>query len=124
MINMSKPANHVGKIAEDIAADYLTKQDLKLIDRNFHCRFGEIDLIGLEQELLVFVEVRYRKNEHYLAVVETIDQHKCRKLVITSEYYLSRHKMYRSYQCRYDVIAITGELNKPVIEWIKNAFQA
>ena len=58
------------------------------------------------------------------AVVETIDQSKCRKIIISSEYYLSQHNNYRSYQCRYDVIAITGELDKPVIEWIKNAFQA
>lgn len=124
MIKKSKPANDAGKIAEDIAAQYLSKQGLKLIDRNFHCRFGEIDLIGLEQEILTFIEVRYRKNEQYLAVVETIDHHKCRKLIITSEYYLTQHKNYRSYQCRYDVIAITGELNQPAIEWIKNAFQA
>tara|TARA_R110000782_G_scaffold16637_2_gene47401 strand:- start:1671 stop:2045 length:375 start_codon:yes stop_codon:yes gene_type:complete len=120
----SKPANHTGKIAEDIAAQYLGNQGLKLIDQNFHCRFGEIDLIGLDNEILTFCEVRYRKNEKYLAVVETIDQHKCQKLIITSEYYLNQHKKYRSYQCRYDVIAITGELSQPAIEWIKNAFQA
>lgn len=124
MIKKSKSTNHTGKIAEDIAAEYLTKQGLKLIDQNFHCRFGEIDLIGLDQQILTFIEVRYRKNEQYLAVVETIDQHKCRKLIITSEYYLTQHKNYRDNQCRYDVITITGELNQPVIEWIKNAFQA
>jgi putative endonuclease len=122
MMKKTKPSNHTGKIAEDIAADYLNKQGLKLIDRNFHSRFGEIDLIGLDEEILTFVEVRYRKNEEYLAVVETIDQHKCRKIIISSEYYLSKHKNYRYYQCRYDVITITGELNQPVIEWIKNAF--
>lgn len=120
----SKPVNNAGKIAEDIAAQYLSNKGLKLISRNFHCRFGEIDLIGLDKEILTFIEVRYRKSEQYLAVVETIDEHKCRKIIISSEYYLSKHKSYRSHQCRYDVIAITGELNKPVIEWIKNAFQA
>ncbi len=124
MINNSKPANHAGKIAENIAAKYMTNNGLKLIDQNFHCRFGEIDLIGLENEVLSFIEVRYRKDEKYLAVVETIDKHKCRKIIISSEYYLSKHKNYRSYQCRYDVLTITGELDKPVIEWIKNAFQA
>ena len=120
----SKPVNNAGKIAEDIAAQYLSNRGLKLISRNFHCRFGEIDLIGLDKEILTFIEVRYRKSEQYLAVVETIDEHKCRKIIISSEYYLSKHKSYRSHQCRYDVIAITGELNKPVIKWIKNAFQA
>ncbi len=124
MTKTSKPANAAGRIAEDIAANYLAKQGLKLITRNFHSRFGEIDLIALQQDILVFIEVRYRKNERYLAVVETIDARKCRKLVATSEYYLLKHNAYQDYQCRYDVIAITGELDKPLIEWIKNAFQA
>jgi putative endonuclease len=119
-----KQTNQIGKRAENIAADHLAKHNVKLTSRNFHCRFGEIDLIGLEQEILLFIEVRYRKNEHYLAAVETIDQHKCKKIVITSEYYLNKHKKYQSYFCRYDVITLTGELEKPVIEWIKNAFQA
>lgn len=124
MIKKPRPAIQSGKIAEDIAANYLARQGLKLIVRNFRCRFGEIDLIGLDRETLVFIEVRYRHNENRLAVIETIDQHKCRKLVITSEYYLIKYRNYQSYQCRYDVIAITGELDKPAIEWIKNAFQA
>ena len=124
MIKKPKPENQSGKIAEDIAANYLNEQGLKTIFRNFRCRFGEIDLIGLDREILVFVEVRYRHNENRLAVVETINQHKCRKLIITSKFYLNKYRNYQSYQCRYDVIAITGELDKPAIEWIKNAFQA
>lgn len=124
MTKTIKPANAAGKIAEEIAADYLAKHDLKLITQNFHSRFGEIDLIALQRDILVFIEVRYRKNERFLAVVETIDARKRQKLVATSEYYLLKHKAYQDYQCRYDVIAITGELDKPVIEWIKNAFQA
>ena len=124
MIKKIKLAIHTGKIAEDIAANTLSKEGIKLLDRNFRCRFGEIDLIGLDQNILVFIEVRYRHNESHMAAVETIDRHKCKKLVRTSEYYLNKHRNYQSYQCRYDVIAITGELDRPAIEWIKNAFQA
>jgi putative endonuclease len=113
-----------GKRAEDIAANYIKKQDVKIITRNFHSRFGEIDLIGLDKETLCFIEVRYRKNEHYLSAIETINRHKCKKIVLTSEYYLNKRKKYQSYICRYDVITITGALDEPVIEWIKNAFQA
>ena len=113
-----------GKRAEDIAANYLKKQNVKIISRNFHSRFGEIDLIGLEKETLVFIEVRYRKNEDYLSAIETIDRHKCKKIIITSEVYLNKRKKYQSYQCRFDVITITGDINEPVIEWIKSAFQA
>ena len=111
-----------GKRAEDIAANYLKKQNVKIINRNFHSRFGEIDLIGLEKETLVFIEVRYRKNKNYLSAIETIDRHKCKKIIITSEVYLNKRKKYQSYQCRFDVITITGDISEPVIEWIKSAF--
>ncbi len=121
---MIKTTNQSGKQAEKIAAEYIAKQNVKIITRNFHCRFGEIDLIGLDQEVLLFIEVRYRKNENYLTAIETIDRYKCKKIIITSEYYLNKYRNYQSYLCRYDVITLTGELDKPVIEWIKNAFQA
>lgn len=124
MMKITTLTKQSGKRAEDIAAVYLTEQKVKLVTRNFHSRFGEIDLIGFEQEILLFIEVRYRKNEHFLAAVETIDQHKCKKIIITSEYYLNKHKKYQSYLCRYDVITLTGALDQPVIQWIKNAFQA
>lgn len=113
-----------GKQAEELAANYLAEQNIEIVTRNFHSRFGEIDLIALDKEILLFIEVRYRKDEHFLAAIETIDQHKCKRIVITSEYYLNKHKKYQSNLCRYDVITITGALDKPVIEWIKNAFQA
>ncbi len=119
-----KTTTQSGNQAEKLAANYLAKNKVKIITRNFHSRFGEIDLIGLDKNILVFIEVRYRKNEDFLSAVETIDQHKCKRIIITSEYYLNKHKKYQSYLCRYDVITITGELDKPVIKWIKNAFQA
>ena len=119
-----KNKNLSGKHAENIAANYLSKNKIKIIDQNYHSRFGEIDLIGIEKNILVFIEVRYRKNEDYLSAIETIDQTKCNKIITTSKYYLNEYKKYQSYLCRYDVIAITGELKQPVIEWIKNAFQA
>ena len=125
-----------GKQAEDIAAAYLKKQNIKIIMRNFHSRFGEIDLIGLDmgtgmsldtalnKEILTFIEVRYRKDEQLLSAIETIDQNKCKKIIKTSEAFLNKHKKYQSYYCRFDVITITGELNDPAIMWIKDSFQA
>ena len=118
-----KTAKQSGRMAENIAADYLDKQGIKIVHRNFHSRFGEIDLIGLEKQTLLFIEVRFRKNEKHLTVVETINQHKCRKIILTSEYFLNKHRNYQSCQCRYDVIAITGNLDESAIEWIKNAFR-
>ncbi|NOG61378.1 MAG: YraN family protein [Proteobacteria bacterium] len=117
-------AKSSGKQAEDIAKNYLVERAIKIVSRNFHSRFGEIDIIGIDNDILIFFEIRYRKNEHFLSAVETVDQHKCKKIVITSEVYLNKHKKYQSYFCRYDVITISGALEQPVIEWIKNAFQA
>lgn len=113
-----------GKQAEDIAAAHLNKQNIKIITRNFHSRFGEIDLIGLDKDILTFIEVRYRKNERLLNAIETIDQHKCKKIIKTSEAFLNKHKKYQSYYCRFDVVTITGTLNEPAIMWIKDSFQA
>jgi len=121
---MINSKNQSGNIAESLAADYLAKQNVKIIKRNFHSRFGEIDLVGLHQDILLFIEVRYRKNEDVLAAIETIDQRKCKKIITTSKFFLNKHKNYQSHFCRYDVITLTGELDKPAIEWIKNAFQA
>lgn len=124
MINKTRPAHRTGKLAEGIAADFLKKQGIKILDKNFHSRFGEIDLIALDGEYLVFIEVRYRKNEFHMAVVETIDHHKCKKIISTSAWYLTQHRKYQAHVCRYDVIGITGVIEQPAIEWIKNAFQA
>ena len=104
--------------------DYLAKQGGKLLERNYHCRFGEVDIIAIEANTILFIEVRYRKNEKYMSVVETINQKKCNKIVMTSQYYLTQHKRYRNCQFRYDVITMTGELDRAEITWIKDAFQA
>lgn len=113
-----------GKQAENTAAIFLKNSGHKIIDRNFHSRFGEIDIISLDKETLIFTEVRYRKNEKFLNAVETIDQHKCKKIIKTSEVFLNKYKKYQSYYCRFDVIVMTGDINEPVIECIKSAFQA
>ena len=121
---MSPSSTSLGKAAEDIAVRYLKKQGVKILQRNFHCRFGELDIIALDEQILSFVEVRYRKNETLLTAIETIDERKCRKLLKTSAFYLNFEKKYQSYQCRFDILTITGNLKQPHVEWIKNAFQA
>ena len=114
----------IGKQAENLAADCIEKAGLRLIARNFRCRFGEVDLVAMDDDTLVFIEVRYRKNEQWMGVIETVDQRKLERLIITSEYFVGQHHQHRKRQCRFDVIGITGSLEAPAIEWIKNAFQA
>ena len=124
---MNKPSRtrDSGQKAEAIAASYLNNHNIRIIEQNFHSRFGEIDLVALDNDnTLIFIEVRYRKDELMMQVAETIDPAKCRKLIKTSEYYLTKHLEHHYKQCRYDFIGIVGDLKQPSIEWIKNAFSS
>ncbi len=93
--------------------------------RNFLCKQGEIDLILLDprngQTSLVFVEVRYRHNQHYGGGLESITYAKQNKLRHSAEVFLLQQGS-PDVPCRFDVISVSGPLNKTKIEWIENAF--
>jgi len=114
--------NKRGQWAERMAEDYLIKHGLKLIQRNYSCRLGEIDLIVQEQDAIIFVEVKYRKNDQFGGGLESIDFRKQKKIKTTAEHYLQNHDRHQEYSCRFDAILITGDVGKPSINWIKNAF--
>lgn len=110
-----------GSQAEQDALDYLAAQGLTLIKRNFLCRMGEIDLIMKHRDVLVFIEVRYRKDSRYGTPAETIGLTKQRRLMRAANLYLQQHG--QEADCRFDVVAIVAE-PKMRIEWIQNAFEA
>lgn len=107
----------IGKKAEDIACRFLIKNGLTLITRNYHCRYGEIDLIMQDGDNLVFVEVRYRNSDKFGSAIESVSHAKQRKLVFAANHYL--HAYPTSLAMRFDVIAISGHQET---EWITNAF--
>ncbi len=107
-----------GAIYEDAALRYLQHHALKIITRNFHCYFGEIDLVALDQQTLVFIEVRYRQNKAFGSSSESIHYFKQQKIKKTAEYFLIKHPIYQKNSVRFDVLA----LDKINIEWIKGAF--
>ena len=109
--------------AEKVACQFLLKQQLQLIEKNFYCRYGEIDLIMLDNNDLVFIEVRHRKKQSFMHTIESIDKHKQKKIVTTSQYFLQTNKRMRNYDLRFDVILINDDINNHKIEWLKNAFQ-
>ncbi len=108
-----------GDRAEDAAAAWLERQGLRLRDRNFRSRFGEIDLICDDHGTLVFVEVRKRSSQRFGGAAESITATKRDRLLATARIYLAslKHDM----PCRFDAVLIdgTGE-----IEWIRDAFGA
>ena len=109
-----------GTEAENQACLFLQQKGLKLISRNYYCRQGEIDLIMNDDETTVFIEVRYRKNNHYGDAKESITTQKQNKIRTTALHYIQSQA--RQNNVRFDVIAITGEGSQQQLEWIQNAF--
>ncbi|MCM1119081.1 MAG: YraN family protein [bacterium] len=108
----------IGKDREDIAAAYLEHQGVAIRERNYRCQSGEIDLIGRDQEYLVFIEVKYRSSADMGHPEEAVGPSKRRRICRTADYYRYVKRIPQNTAIRYDVIAIEGEQ----IRWIKNAF--
>lgn len=110
-----------GNEAEKLACGYLEQKGLHTLERNYRCKMGEIDIIMQDQDTLVFVEVRYRKQNAFGSAAESVTPSKQKKLIRAAYHYLGFHQRHNSL-CRFDVLAITGTANEQ-IEWIPNAFQ-
>ena len=111
-----------GKAAEDFALSELSKKGFRLIERNFSCKQGELDLVMMDGNELVFIEVRYRKGKDFGDGMESIDHHKQRKLRIAAETWLGKHQSANFKSCRFDVMSISGEINHFTADWIDDAF--
>ena len=107
-----------GRRAEDLAAAYQQQRGLRVLARNYRCRFGEIDLIARDGDTLVFVEVRMRSSDRFGGAAASITAAKRAKLVRTARHYLAG--VARAPACRFDALLVTGA--KLSLEWIKNAF--
>ncbi|MGH8165820.1 MAG: YraN family protein [Woeseiaceae bacterium] len=123
-------AESVGLCAEQLALEHLQSSGLELIERNFRCRVGELDLVMLDAMCLVFVEVRCRKSagnvtsSRFPTAVESIGPNKQRKLTKAALYFLARHKAYRNHTVRFDVVAFDGPSpDRYRLQWIKDAFR-
>ncbi len=111
-----------GTQGEELAQQYLSKQGLTLIEKNFNCRLGEIDLIMQEGEYLVFIEVRIRHNQRFASPMESITYNKQQKSSKTAQFYLQQHHLIDKVPCRFDAVAVNLKSAQPSFEWIKNAF--
>lgn len=116
---------HIGANTENIACDFLCKQGLQLVTRNYRCRTGEIDLIMQDQKELIFVEVRYRRSHSRGGAIESIDSYKQKKIIQAATYYLQQHKLTDKIACRFDVLLVSlNNMNNTLeTQWIKDAFQ-
>ncbi|MFI3221880.1 MAG: YraN family protein [Methylococcaceae bacterium] len=106
-----------GENAEQQAHDYLLKQGLKSVHRNYRCKQGELDLIMTDQNSLVIIEVKFRKTDKYGSALECVTPTKQSRIIAATHHYLSTHPS--DCPIRFDVIAISGDSK---IEWVQNAF--
>ena len=115
----------IGAWGEDLAAKYLKKKGFRIVERNYSCRFGEIDLIAADRDYLAFVEVKLRKSDAFARAADFVDWHKQNRLRMAAELWLSLHET--ELQPRFDVVEIyapAGEATKkPVINHMEDAFQ-
>jgi len=113
-----------GQFAEKLACQYLKQQGLSFINKNYHCRYGEIDLIMKQDSTIVFVEVRYRKANSQVDSITSIDTRKQQKLYRSAENYLQSNNIHDSIPARFDVVGITQTNDSdPEINWIQNAIE-
>ena len=112
-----------GEEAEDVACTYLQDRGLQLIERNYRCRLGEIDIIMREIHSLVFIEVKARRNQYFADILENITKSKQRKIIKAAMFYLQNNHLLDKVDCRFDVIAVTLVKGISQIQWIKQAFE-
>lgn len=119
------PRQHIGKEAEAQALNFLKEQGLHLLAQNWSWKRGELDLVMLDGDTVVFAEVRYRLHAQWGGALGSIDARKREKLVIAAQYFLQKESRWASHPCRFDVIALEGTPGStPRLNWLKNAFDS
>jgi len=96
----------IGAFYEEQAARYLSGQGYRILERNFRCRLGEIDLIAEEQGTLVFIEVKYRRSTRYGAPSEAVTPSKQKTICRVADYYRMSRQVPENQGCRFDVAAV------------------
>lgn len=120
MLSENENRRQTGVRYEKLAAEYLENRGLFILEKNYRCRQGEIDLIARDDEYLVFVEVKYRRGEEKGVSLEAVDGRKQKRICKAARYYLACSVGNMDISCRFDVVGIDGKEEK--VSWIKNAF--
>ncbi len=112
----------LGARGEDVAVSYLKKNGYKIVERNFRCVLGEIDIVAYDGKTLVFVEVRTRKSRQFGSPISSVSYRKQKKLISLANFYIKKHRLFDK-PARFDVVGITlGEKDNCTVELVKNAF--
>lgn len=112
-----------GRDAESQALKHLQQKGLRLLAQNWLCKGGELDLVMVDGDTVVFVEVRYRQHMQWGGALGSVDTRKQAKLIHAAQRFLQCESRWASYPCRFDVIAIEGNAT-PQLNWLQNAFDS
>jgi putative endonuclease len=120
------PANNgkllLGKEGERLAERYLQNKGYKLVERNYRCTVGELDLIVLDRRVIVFVEVKTRTGHGFGSPLEAVEFRKQRKIIRAAQFFLAQ-KGLQQRDARFDVVGVSWAGREPIVEHIENAFE-
>jgi len=119
---MSGPRS-VGDALEAATEAHLVTQGLRPLARQVRFRLGEIDLIMLDRDVLVFIEVRYRATSGFGDGLDSITAAKRGKLIRAAKLFLQSQPRYANAPCRFDVVSVSGASTAPQFEWLRDAFR-
>jgi len=115
----------LGQRGEAIICQYIESKGMRLIERNFHCRGGEIDIIARDGDTVAFIEVKTRTNTNYGTAAEAVTLTKMRRITAAANGFIEKNGLHDNY-FRFDVaeVYINGERENVDINYIKNAFES
>ena len=118
---MGDERKSLGKAGEDLAERYLKRQGYAIVQRNYRCPLGEIDLIALNKRVVVFVEVKTRRVDTSGAPLESVNAVKQRRLKRTALHYLNKHRLHDR-DVQFDVVGISMRSDPPAVQHVRHAF--
>lgn len=121
---MTDPRHQRGQRGEQVAVENLQARGYRILDRNFSCRAGELDIVAEHDEMLCFVEVRTRRKGAMVSAASSVTFRKRQRIVRAARYYCKRHHIVNR-AMRFDVVSVAEDKHgEYVIEVIRNAFDA
>jgi putative endonuclease len=112
----------LGKEGERVAERYLQKKGYTVVERNYRCPLGELDLVVLDRRVIVFVEVKTRTGYGFGTPLEAVEFRKQRKMIQAAQFFLAEKKLQHR-DARFDVVGVSWPGGEPVVEHIENAFE-
>ena len=112
----------LGKEGERVAERYLQKKGYMLVERNYRCPAGELDLIVLDRRVVVFVEVKTRTGLGFGSPLEAVEFRKQRKMIQVAQFFLAEKRLQQR-DARFDVVGVSWLGREPIVEHIENAFE-